>query len=116
MRVREFFPGFLNERAYRCTMAASEGTAVKIALRGALDINSREALRRQLSVAQSADQVVIDLSNVTYAGTTLINALLVLRHNMRRRGAGGRIRLVGAGPQLRKILTITCLDSIFDVA
>jgi anti-anti-sigma factor len=116
MRFRHFFPGFLNEQAYRCTMAASEQTAVTIALRGALDINSREALRRQLSAAQNADQVVIDLSNVTYAGTTLINALLALRQNMRRRGTSGRIRLIGADAQLRKILAITCLDSIFDVA
>lgn len=90
--------------------------AVVIALRGALDINARDALRRELSPAESAQEAVIDLSGVTYAGTTLLNALLRLRKRMRTRGGSGSIHLVGSSPQLRRVLTITNLDRVFDVA
>jgi anti-anti-sigma factor len=90
--------------------------AVVISLRGALDITARDTLRRQLSPAENAEEAVIDLSGVTYAGTTLLNALLGLRKRMRTRGRSGAIRLVGTSSNLRRVLTITNLDRVFDVA
>lgn len=90
--------------------------AVTISLQGAYDISSREDLRRLLAPAEQADAAIIDLSGVTYAGTTLLNALLHLRQCMRNHGNRGEIRLVGSSASIRKILTITCLDSVFEVA
>lgn len=89
--------------------------AVTISLQGALDITARETLRRQLSKAENADQAIIDLSGVTYAGTTLLNALLGLRKHMRAHGTPGAIRLVGTSAHIRKVLTITNLDRVFEV-
>ena len=97
-------------------MNASHQAAVTIFLSGALDLTVRETLKRQLAKAEDADQAVIDLSGVTYAGTTLLNALLGLRQRMRTHGHDGFIRLVGSSPNLRKVLTITNLDRVFDVA
>jgi anti-anti-sigma factor len=88
---------------------------VTIALRGAYDISSADALRRALSRGIYADTVIVDVSAVTYAGTTLLNALLDLRARMREHGSAGVIRLVGSSASLRRILSITRLDRVFDV-
>lgn len=90
--------------------------AVTVSLEGAYDISSRDTLRRLLAPAEGADQAVIDLSGVTYAGTTLLNALLNLRKRMRKHGTQGAIRLVGSSANIRKVLTITRLDRVFEVA
>lgn len=89
--------------------------AVTVSLQGEFDISSRESLKRQLAEAAKADSAVIDLSGVTYAGTTLLNALIALKKTMRKHGAEGEIRIVGSSPHLRKLLTITCLDRLFEV-
>lgn len=90
--------------------------AVTISLQGAYDISSRERLRRVLLPAERADRAVIDLSQVTYAGTTLLNALIHLRKRMRAHGRPGAIRLVGSNAGIRRVLTITRLDGVFEVA
>lgn len=97
-------------------MEALHQAAVIVSLQGAYDINSGNALRRLLATGEAADQVVVDLSAVTYAGTTLINALLNLRKNMRKHGSSGAIRLIGSSANIRRVLTITRLDRVFEVA
>jgi anti-anti-sigma factor len=89
---------------------------VCVSLAGAYDISSQPALRRLLSPAERADAAVIDMSQVTYGGTTLFNALIALRKSMRRHGGSGAIRLVGTSPHMRKLLAVTCLDRLFEVA
>jgi len=97
-------------------MEALEQAAVLVSLEGDFDISSRDTLRKLLARAEQADTAVIDLSGVTYAGTTLLNALLSLRKRMRLHGREGAIRLVGSSTHMRKLLTITALDRLFDVA
>lgn len=97
-------------------MERSHQAAITVSLKGEYDISSRNALRRLLASAEDADQAIIDLSAVTYAGTTLINALLNLRKRMRKQGREGAIRLVGSSANIRKVLTITRLDRVFEIA
>jgi len=105
----------LNCRAYTGCMPALHEGPVTISLHGDYDISSNEALRRLLSTAEEADEAVIDLSDVTYAGTTLLNALLNLRSRMRAHGSVGIVRLTGGSKQLRKVLEVTRLDRVFNV-
>ena len=97
-------------------MGGLNPAAITISLEGAYDISSRDALRRLFAPVERADAAIIDLSAVTYADTTLLNALLNLRERMRARGNNGAIRLVGSSANMRKILTITRLDRLFEVA
>jgi len=97
-------------------MEALELAAVLVSLDGDFDISSRDTLRKLLAKAEQADAAVIDLSGVTYAGTTLLNALISLRKRMRLHGREGAIRLVGSSAHMRKLLTITALDRVFEVA
>src|SRR5579884_2653958 len=89
--------------------------SIRIALSGAYDISSTESLRYLLAAGERAASVIVDVSGVTYAGTTLLNALLHLRSRMREQGKEGVIRLAGANAQLQKILRITHLDRVFVV-
>jgi anti-anti-sigma factor len=97
-------------------MQGLQQAAVTVSLRGEFDISSGDSLRRALARAEYADAAIIDLSGVTYAGTTLLNALLALQRSMRKHGGEGAIRIVGTSPHLRKVLTITSLDRLFEVA
>lgn len=89
--------------------------AVAISLQGDIDIDMVKTLRRRLAPAETADEAIIDLSHVTYAGTTLINGLLDLRKRMLKHGTAAAIHLVGSSPHFRKVLTITKLDRVFEV-
>ncbi len=117
--IEQFFsPGLqasLNCRAYTKFMPALHEGPVTISLHGDYDISSNEALRRLLSAAEDADEAVIDVSDVNYAGTTLLNALLNLRSRMRAHGTAGIVRLTGGSKQLRKVLEVTRLDRVFNV-
>jgi anti-anti-sigma factor len=97
-------------------MEALQKGAIALSLEGAFDVSSQLALKRQLSVAERADAAIIDISQVTYAGTTLFNALIALRKAMRRHGGTGAIRLTGTNAHMRKLLAVTCLDRLFEVA
>jgi anti-anti-sigma factor len=97
-------------------MEALHKGAVTVSLRGDFDISSARALAQLLAEAEDADAAIIDVSNVTYAGTTLFNALIALHNTMRRRGGKGSIRIVGSSAHMRRLLTITCLDDLFEVA
>jgi anti-anti-sigma factor len=97
-------------------MKGSNLSAVALSLEGAFDVSSVSALRRLFAPAERADTVVIDLSGVTYAGTTLFNALIRLRKSMRQHGGAGAIRLVGASSHMRRLLAVTSLDRLFEVA
>lgn len=90
--------------------------AVTVSLEGAFDISSRQALKRLLARAEMADAAVIDISGVTYAGTTLFNELIALQKSMRKHGSAGAIRIVGSSAYMRKLLTVTRLDRLFEVA
>jgi anti-anti-sigma factor len=89
---------------------------VSVSLQGEFDVSSGRKLRQILSRAEFADAAIVDISNVTYAGTTLFNALIALRESMRKHGGEGAIRIVGSSAHMRRLLTITCLDHLFEVA
>lgn len=97
-------------------MKGSNKSAVALSLEGAFDVSSLPALRRLLAEAERADEAVIDISRVTYAGTTLFNALIGLHKTMRRHGGSGAIRLVGSSAHMRRLLAVTSLDRLFEVA
>jgi anti-anti-sigma factor len=87
-----------------------------LSLEGAFDVSSLPALKRLLSRAERADAAVIDISRVTYAGTTLFNALIGLHKSMKRHGGSGAIRLVGTSAHMRRLLAVTSLDRLFEIA
>ena len=90
--------------------------SVIIALDGELDISREADLERALARAEWADCAILDLSKVSFASTTLLNAVLRLHKKMRAHGRTGAIRIVGCAPNVRRIFRLTRLDTLFEVA
>jgi anti-sigma B factor antagonist len=59
-------------------------------------------------------RLVVDLARVGYIDSSGLGALVkVLK---KARSAGGDVRLVGPGPDVRKVLELTRLDRIFEIS
>ncbi|MGW7050656.1 STAS domain-containing protein [Streptomyces sp. NPDC054887] len=86
--------------------------AVVLALRGEVDRESAGPLRTALhrEAGRGRTPVVIDLSEVTFADTGMINVLLAARPVL-----GSRLRLAAPSALVRRLLGVLCLDGVFTV-
>ena len=90
------------------------GTVV-LAVHGDADMNVAEELEARLTeiIDEGPSALVLDLSGVTFIDSTV---LAVLLHGLKRLGAaGGRLRIVTARPEIRRIFELTLLDRLFEL-
>jgi anti-anti-sigma factor len=88
------------------------GCAVVVAA-GEIDLAASPALHEVLTeAAQSADRIIIDLTDVTFLDSTGMTVMVdaLNRHHHRQRGT---LCLVGLSQSVRKVLDITHLSSQF---
>ncbi len=89
--------------------------AVVVSLRGDLDLEVRDELQWALAGLIEAPIAIVDLSAVTFADSTLINAVReTTRMRAARLGIATRLRLVGASAIVERMFTVTRLASIVD--
>jgi len=73
-----------------------------------------DALQEVLQdVANKETQVLIDMSDVSFANSSFLSALLSAHAPITRRGA--RLVIVGISPTIAQVFTITKLDLIFTI-
>lgn len=86
--------------------------ALALALRGEPDVVSAPVVQREimelLDAARGCRELTIDMSGVTFCGSTGINMLLRVQLVAERRGV--TTRLAGASPMLRRTITVLGLD------
>jgi anti-anti-sigma factor len=92
-----------------------EHTAV-IILSGELDFSSQEEIHRAINEAlavNAAGEIQVDLGNVTFMDSSVIQALLTLQEkaNLDRKS----LTLVNCRDHIREILTIGGFDHIFKI-
>jgi len=78
-------------------------------------MNVAEELEARLTevIDEGPSAVVLDLSEVTFLDSTVLGVLL---HGLKRMGAaGGRLRIVIARPEIRRIFELTLLDRLFEL-
>jgi anti-anti-sigma factor len=85
-----------------------------VSLDGELDIAQRDALDWKLKPAQFADPVILDLSNVSYIDSTALSAFVRLRKARIDKGYDPEV-LVVANMNVRKVLALTQLDSLWEI-
>jgi anti-sigma B factor antagonist len=114
-------PGFLGEQIALSSdsiirrVESPADASVVFALCGDFDISSKAALSRALdSTGDGAAAVTIDLSETTFLDASTLAVLAKLQRQRQERGASA-VRVVGPNPHVRKILSITKLDRVFDV-
>jgi anti-anti-sigma factor len=62
----------------------------------------------------AAARWVVDLSNATYMGSSMLGLFVNIRERIRQ--SGGRVVLSGMSPQLLKIFQTCCLEKLFTIA
>lgn len=95
-------------------VAASDCVALQLA--GEYDISRRDELERHLSRAYGARVAVLDVKDVSYLDSTALTCLIRLRKRIMEHDDGGVVRIVGAGAQVRRILNLTNLERLFELA
>jgi anti-sigma B factor antagonist len=83
---------------------------------GEVDIQTSPVLDEQLQrvTADGAPSVVVDLSDVTFLDSTGLSVLIA---GLKRcQEAGGTMRLASPRPNVRKVLEITGLTSVFQIS
>lgn len=86
-----------------------------VTVQGELDLSTAEELRSALGHAfgDGAPRLAVDLTAVTFLDSTILGVLVESLKQARERG--GEMRLVGVHGSPAKVISITGLDSAFDI-
>lgn len=95
-------------------MTETSSTVVHLQMSGEFDISNKDRLRALLQPGESADYVIIDMTNTTYIDSSALHCLIHLKRQQTERN-GGTIHLVGVHPNIRKVFAITQLDALFEI-
>ena len=93
-----------------CTRLFEQGLMVRLS--DEIDLFVRDDLRDALLPLVDSPVAIIDITDVTYSDTTLLNAIITLA---KRRSAAGNdlpLRIAGASSHVRRILALTHVDQI----
>jgi len=88
------------------------GTTV-VSVRGEVDIATVPQLAGRLEALRAADlrELIIDLDGVEHLAADGLRALVRLRQRVR--DSGSSLRIVCAGPRVRRVFQVTDLDKVF---
>ena len=89
----------------------------ELAISGELDMAAADDLLRTATaalMASSCDDLVLDLSEVSFIDSTGLGTLVAIRNTTRDRAV--TLHLRGASPPVRRLMKITNLDSVFDIS
>jgi anti-anti-sigma factor len=90
-----------------------DGTNVIVS--GELDLTTCDALQQHVAVLVDPRHLVtIDLRDVTFMDSTGLRALWTIHQNLL--ASGGHLRLKSPSDSVRRVLEITRLEAIFDIA
>lgn len=94
-------------------MALTSDTT-RVVLRGDFDIADDARLNEIFSAVTGAANVVVDMNEVRYIDSTLLNCLIRLQ---RRRASAGRppVVLCGLSPHVERIVRIARLDRVLEI-
>ncbi len=85
-----------------------------VALSGELDLSDVDTLALQLeSAAAESDNLVVDLTEVTFVDSTVLGTLVEARNKVT--ASGGSVVLAGPSKNVRRLLEVTSLDQVFPV-
>jgi anti-sigma B factor antagonist len=100
---------------FRLDLEQRPDGVVVIVVQGDTDLHVAPELRERLTrtIDAGTTAIVVDLSDVTFVDSMALGVLLGATKRMR--AAGGRLRLVVARPETRRIFEITLLDRVLEI-
>jgi anti-sigma B factor antagonist len=96
--------------------AARDGAQAAVALHGDLDIEAAPELRALLTELLEAGvtALVIDVSDLEFMDSSGLGVLVSSHRRLSR--YGGKLRVVGANHAVARVIEVTGLDRVFDLA
>lgn len=94
-------------------MAPTPAQTVEVALEGEIDLGTIEPARTRLAhviAAAPGSTISVDLSEVSFLGSTGMGMLVAARKQAKE--AGGDLRVVRPQPSVRRVLEVTGLDTV----
>jgi anti-anti-sigma factor len=88
------------------------GSHCTVRLLGDLDLNVRSQLTFSLDPLVYSSIAIIDATDVTFADTTLLNAVIRLVRERRTSGNDVPLRIAGASASVRHLFALTHIDRI----
>lgn len=82
---------------------------------GEYDLNNKGNLRKEFRALYSANDVVLDLSNVTYVDSTFLSELIMLIMARVEQGLSRAAVVSRAHSIVRRLLKITGIEALIDV-
>jgi anti-anti-sigma factor len=102
------------DRGFGIELSGLSGGRCLVALAGELDLAQRDELATSLALAAIAyDEVIVDLSELTFIDATGIGTLVAASEALHRNG--GTMRLVAPRPNLERVFAIVRLSSIIPI-
>jgi anti-sigma B factor antagonist len=100
---------------FRLDLEHGPDGAMVLVLYGDADLHVAPELRERLTrtIEEGATALVVDLSDVTFVDSMALGVLLGAMKRIR--AVGGRLRLVVARPEIRRIFEITLLDQVLAI-
>lgn len=95
------------------TTVSEDGTELRIAIEGRFDFSVHQEFRRAYEEAPLPQRYCIDMRETSYLDSSALGMLLLLRDH-----AGGDdadIRIVNCRDDVRKILTISNFEQLFNI-
>lgn len=96
------------------TTASPDGTELRIAVEGRFDFSVHQEFRRAYEEAPPVERYCVDLRDTAYLDSSALGMLLLLRDHAG--GDAADVRIVHCSDDVRKILTISNFEQLFDIA
>jgi anti-sigma B factor antagonist len=94
--------------------AKNLGTVAVLCLQGQIVFGETEILRQAVQTLSMLSAVKLDLAQVTTVDASGLGVMLELREQVQSKGM--RFELMNVSKQIRKVLEVTRLDSVFQIA
>ena len=96
------------------TEVSPDGNGLTISVEGRFDFSAHRAFRDSYEKGKAdPDHYTVDLCKTTYLDSSALGMLLLLRDHAG--GDAANVQIVNCNPDVRKILTISNFEQLFDI-
>ena len=97
------------------SVTSSDGRTLTISIDGRFDFSAHQSFRNAYEkVSPIPSSIVVDMSKTTYLDSSALGMLLLLRDHSG--GDSSNIQLINCNEDIKKILTISNFEQLFQIA
>ncbi|RLA19459.1 MAG: anti-anti-sigma factor [Gammaproteobacteria bacterium] len=94
-------------------VCSNNGQEAVIKIAGRFDFGEHQAFKTACDACTTAQKYTLDLRATEYVDSSALGMLLILRDKVG--GDKGRVKILNASPEVKKVLTIANFEKLFTV-